>query len=77
MLKYPFNVERFYPPGSLVLFGVEHGVLDGFIDQGVHVRCEGVDSRRQSLAVLGQKLLSFRVQTELHLMLHVRYIGVL
>jgi len=42
----------FHPPGSLVLLGVDHGVLDGLIHQSVHVGCEGVDGRGQSLAAL-------------------------
>lgn len=57
----------FHPPGSLVLLGVDHGVLDGFVDQSINVRCEGVEGLRQSLTALGQKSLSFRVHAKLHL----------
>lgn len=55
------------PPGSLVLLGIDHGVLDGFVDQRVHVWYEGVDGLHQSLAALRKKLLSVCVRTELRL----------
>lgn len=56
-----------YPPGSLVLLGVDHGVLDGFVDQSVHVEREGFNGLHQSLTALRQKLLSIRIHTKLHL----------
>lgn len=57
----------FHRPCSFVLLRVDHRVLDGFVDQRVHVRREGADGLRQSLTTPGQKLLSLCVQTELHL----------
>lgn len=57
----------FHLPGSLVLLGVDHGVLDGFVDQRVHVGCEGVDGLHQRLSALRQKLLSVCVHAKLHL----------
>lgn len=57
----------FSPPCSLILFGVDHGVLDGFVDQSVHVQREGADGFRQTLPTAGQELLSLSVGTKLHL----------
>ncbi len=57
----------FNPPGSLVLLGVDHSVLNGFVDQSVHVRCEGINGRRQSLTTLRHKPLSLCIHTKLHL----------
>lgn len=55
------------PPDSLVLFCIDHRVLDGLVDQRVHVRREGADGLSQSFATFGEKLLSLCIQTELHL----------
>ena len=57
----------FHTPGRLVLLGVQHRVLDGLVDQRVHVGGEGSDGLRQSFTALRQKLLSLCVQTKLHL----------
>lgn len=57
----------FHPPDSLVLLSVDHCVLNGFVDQRVHVGCESVDGRRQSLAALRQKLLSLCIYAKRHL----------
>lgn len=56
-----------HPPGCLILLGVDHGVLDGFVDQSVHVRREGDQSLRQGPTALGQERLSLPVDAELHL----------
>lgn len=57
----------FHAPGRLVLLGVQHRVLDGLVDQRVHVGGEGSDGLRQSFTALRQKLLSLCIQTKLHL----------
>lgn len=56
-----------HQPGSLVLLRADHSVLDGFVDQSVHVGCEGINGCRQSLTALRHKLLSLCIHTKLHL----------
>lgn len=57
----------FNPPDSLILLSIDHCVLNGFVDQCVHVRCEGVDGFRQRFATLGEEPLSICIYAELQL----------